>query len=206
MKPLWPWLPNRKFQKTSNIPKKYLTLTLGEITFILGEITFTFGDSRRFGFFFFGGGGFAGGRFGTLWVGEPRRGYRNIWPLCAPNSSRQLPEQQSEVNSHELVSASVGHFRFPLPLAFFTGVSFRKGFSWKSLHKTLISTIFCVLLSQFEFANVLLPHPVSATKLTFETTLKMSNFSTSFFEKIPRHRKQKPVVISGFPLCNPLAT
>ena len=57
----------------------------------------------------------------------------------------------------------VGHFRLPLPLAFFHRFFFvRKGFfSWESLYKTLINTVFCVQLSQFEFphAYALLPHP-----------------------------------------------
>ena len=59
-------------------------------------------------------------------------------------------------------------------------------------YKTLINTIFRVQLSQFEFphAYALLPQAVSATKLTFETTWKMSNFRISFSEKIASYRKR----------------
>ena len=53
-------------------------LAFGEITFTFGEIMFTFGeiteDFRVLELFLFA----AGGGFGTLWVGGPRRGFKNI--------------------------------------------------------------------------------------------------------------------------------
>ena len=104
---------------------------------------------------------------------------------------------------------SVGSFHLPLPLAFFTGVFSANGFfPWKSLHKMQINTVFCVQLSQFEFlhAYALLLHPVSATKLTFETTWKMSDFRISIFkQKIASTATVKATaVISALPLRNPL--
>ena len=87
----------------------------------------------------------------------------------------------------------VGHFRLPLPLAFLPLFFFpQRVFPWELLHKTLIDTILCVQLSQFELlhAYALLRTPVSATKLTFETAWYMSNFRFSFFEKIAGHRKR----------------
>ena len=65
----------------------------------------------------------------------------------------------------------VGNFRLPLPLAFFTFFFPQR--------------VFPVQLSQNEFPHAYVPllHPASATKLTFETTWKMSNFRISFFEK-----------------------
>ena len=77
-----------------------------------------------------------------------------------------------------------GTFRLPLPLAFLPLFLPQRVSDWESLHKTQINTDFCVELSQLEFphAYALLPHPVSATKLTFETTWKMSHFRISFLK------------------------
>ena len=59
-----------------------------------------------------------------------------------------------------------GRLGWPFPhsasASVFTAVFPAKGFfSWESLHKTLINTIFCVQLSRIEFphAYALLPHP-----------------------------------------------
>ena len=77
---LCPWLPSKKFKnfeffKTSlkmiNVYFGERTVTFGERTFTFGEITFTFGDNRGFRIFLF-----LLGDFGTLWVGGPRRGFR----------------------------------------------------------------------------------------------------------------------------------
>ena len=81
------------------------------------------------------------------------------------------------------------------PLLFFTAVFIpQRVFPRESVHKTLINTVFCVRLSQIEFPHtyILLLHPVSATKLTFEATWKMSNFRISFFQKkVASHRSGK---------------
>ena len=55
----------------------------------------------------------------------------------------------------------VGHFRLLVLLVLFTAVFPKRVFPWKSLHKTLVNTIFSAPLSQFEFphAYALLPHP-----------------------------------------------
>ena len=92
-------------------------------------------------------------------------------------------------------------------------------FPWESLHETLINTVFCVQLSQNEFphAYALLLQPASATKLTFETIWKMSNFRISFFEKkkVASQRSgenhccnfrssgpQPPCSVNGFPTAH----
>ena len=99
------------------------------------------------------------------------------------------PQTRKKKKKKRISTVVVHTFFFPVLLGFFF---LGGGVLWKSLHETLINTIFCVQLSQFEFphAYALLPHPVSATKLTFETTWKMSNFRISFFEKVACHRKR----------------
>ena len=70
--------------------KKYLTFTFGEIAFTFGDITFTFGEimftfgetPKMLGFLEFNFCCWRG--FGTLWVGGPRRGFRNFLQLLWP--------------------------------------------------------------------------------------------------------------------------
>ena len=76
---------------------------------------------------------------------------------------------------------------FPLPLAFFTVVFSARDFPWESLHRTLINTVFCVQLSQFEFSRAS-SAPGFRHQTHMQSTWKMSNFRISFFEKIACHR------------------
>ena len=90
--------------------------------------------------------------------------------------------------NHKFIQLLQLGWPFPPSASFFFTAVFcsAKSFSPGNRCMKLIDTIFCAQLSQFEFPHAyyaLLPQPVSATKLTFETTWKMSNFRISFFEK-----------------------
>ena len=112
------------------------------------------------------------------WIQETRNLLINNYDFI---QQLDLPYRDQEITLETRLDTSAFRFRQRFLPLFFP----QRVFPWESLHKTRINTIFCVQLSQFEFphAYALIPHPVSATKLTFETTGKMSNFRISFFEK-----------------------
>ena len=82
---------------------------------------------------------------------------------CNPRSSNGKQQQEGPLTDLG-IAGLVGHFRLPLPLAFFSAVFPQRVFPWESLHKTLINTIFCVQLSQLEFPHTcaLFPRLISA--------------------------------------------
>ena len=94
----------------------------------------------------------------------------------------------------EALRVKVGHFRLPLPLAFFYRCSLlfffpQSVFPWESLHKTLIKTIFCVQLSQFEFphAYALLPHPLPPPNSHLNPPGRCPISASHFSIKFARH-------------------
>ena len=73
--------------------------------------------------------------------------------------------------------------------------STRVFFSWESLHKMLINTVFCVQLSQFEFPHAyaffLTPFPPPNSHVKPPGRCPNSNFRISLLEKLASHRSGK---------------